>query len=71
MSSLKEYFSTDWGAMTVTDWVGTILTVVIFLLMVGLYVYALRPKNREKLESKRFIPLDEDRIESGEDNGGK
>jgi len=57
--------------MTVTDWVGTILTVVIFLLMVGLYVYALRPKNREKLEAKRFIPLDEDRIESGENNGGK
>jgi hypothetical protein len=38
--------------------------------MIGLYVYVLRPKNRDKFESKRFIPLDEDNIESGEKNGG-
>lgn len=71
MSSLKDYFHTDWGAMTTNDWIGTILTVVIFLLMVGLYVYVLRPKNRDKLESKRFIPMDEDRIDSGDKNGGE
>ena len=70
MSSLKDYFHTDWGAMTATDWVGTILTVVIFLLMVGLYVYVLRPKNRDKLEKNRFIPMDEDKTDSGEKNGG-
>ncbi len=68
MSSLKDYFHTDWEAMTATDWVGTILTVVIFLLMVGLYAYVLRPKTRKKLESNRFIPLDEDRTDSGEKN---
>ena len=57
--------------MTATDWVGTILTVVIFLLMVGLYVYVLRPKNREKFESKRFIPLeDEGKQDTGEKDGG-
>lgn len=44
MNSLKDYFSTDIQAMTTNDWVGTILTVVIFLLMLGLYVYVLRPK---------------------------
>lgn len=66
MSSLKDYFHTDWGAMTLTDWVGTILTVVIFLLMIWAYFYALRPKNREKLEAQRFIPLDEDRIDNGD-----
>ncbi len=66
MSSLKDYFHTDWGAMTITDWVGTILTVVIFLLMIWAYFYALRPKNREKLEAQRFIPLDEDRIDNGD-----
>ena len=38
MNSLKEYFHTDWGAMTTTDWIGTILTVVIFLLMIVAYV---------------------------------
>lgn len=70
MNSLREYFQTDWAAMTTTDWVGTILTVVIFLLMVGLYVYVLRPKNREKFESKKFIPLDDEEIKSGEKNGG-
>ena len=70
MSSLNDYFHTDWEAMTATDWVGTILTVVIFLLMLGLYVYVLRPKNRDKLEKNRFIPLDEDKTDSGEKNGG-
>ena len=71
MSSLREYFSTDWGAMTTTDWVGTILTVVIFLLMVGLYFHVLRPKNRDKFEEKRFIPMDDDnQMNSGDKNGG-
>ena len=66
MSSLREYFHTDWGAMTVTDWIGTVLTVLVFLLMVGLYVYVLRPKNRERLEAHRHIPMtDDDRFESG------
>lgn len=72
MNSLKEYFHTDWEAMTTNDWIGTILTVVVFLLMVGLYVYVLRPKNRERLESKRFLPLDdEDENQNGERDGGK
>lgn len=58
--------------MTATDWFGTILTVVIFLLMVGLFVYVLRPKNREKFESKKYIPLDEDEtVINGDKNGGK
>jgi cytochrome c oxidase cbb3-type subunit 4 len=71
VNSLKEYFHTDWGAMTTNDWIGTIITVVIFLLMVGLYVYVLRPKNREKFESKRFIPLeDDDKQQNGEKDGG-
>lgn len=60
MSKLKEYFYTDWEAMTASDWVGMIITVVVFLLMVALYVYVLRPKNRDKLESHRNIPMDDD-----------
>ena len=70
MNSLAEYFHTDWSAMTNNDWIGLIMTVVTFLLMVGLYFYALRPKNREKLEKNRFIPMDEERIERGDKNGG-
>nr|WP_218650000.1 cbb3-type cytochrome c oxidase subunit 3 [endosymbiont of Lamellibrachia barhami] len=56
--------------MTTNDWIGLVMTVVTFLLMVGLYFYALRPKNRDKLEKNRFIPMDEDRIDSGDKNGG-
>ncbi len=57
--SLKDYLHTDWQAMTANDWVGTVITVVVFLLMVVLYVYVLRPKNR-RLETHRHIPLEED-----------
>lgn len=60
MSSLGDYLATDWSAMTAQDWIGTILTVVVFLLMVGLYFTVLRPKNRERLEAQRFIPFDGD-----------
>jgi cytochrome c oxidase cbb3-type subunit 4 len=71
VTSLAEYFHTDWEAMTTNDWIGTILTVVIFLLMVGLYVYVLRPKNRDKFEPHKNIPLDdEDNRVTGDKNGG-
>ena len=56
--------------MTTTDWVGTILTVVIFLLMVGLYVYVLRPKNRDRFEANKYIPMDDDQMNRGNNNGG-
>ena len=57
--------------MTVNDWIGMILTVVVALAMVVAYVYVFRPKNRDKLESRRFIPMDEDQIETGDKDGGK
>ena len=64
--------------MTRNDWIGTILTVVVFLLMVGVYVIVLRPKNRDALEAQKHIPIDDDemvreddaRISTGEKNGG-
>jgi cytochrome c oxidase cbb3-type subunit 4 len=71
VSSFSDYFHTDWEAMTTSDWVGLIMTVVTFLLMIGAYFYAFRPKNRDKLEKNRFIPMDDDdAIDSGEKNGG-
>lgn len=70
MSSLKEYFHTDWEAMTTNDWIGLTMTVVAFLLMIIVYFYALRPKNKEKLEKNRFIPMDDDVTDSGDKNGG-
>ena len=68
---MLEYFHTDWAAMTATDWVGTILTVVIFVLMVIAYFQVFRPKNRDKLESRKHIPFEEDQADIGENDGGK
>lgn len=65
MTSLREYFSTDWGAMTPTDWIGLSLTVLIFVALVVVYVYALRPKNRERFDDYRRIPMDDEHIEPG------
>ncbi len=60
MSDLKDYFHTDWAAMTLHDWIGMIVTVGVFLLMVVAYVYVFKPSNKERLESQRHIPLEED-----------
>jgi len=60
VNSLKEYFHTDWGAMTQHDWIGLIMTIVVFFVMVGLYVYVFHPSNKERLESQRHIPLDDE-----------
>ncbi len=65
MNSLKEHFHTDWSAMTATDWVGLSVTVGIFLALCAIYFYALRPKNRDRLEACRHIPFEEDSIVSG------
>lgn len=56
--------------MTTNDWIGLVMTVVAFILMVIVYFYALRPKNRDKLEKNRFIPMDDDATDSGDKNGG-
>ena len=66
MNSIKEYFQTDWAAMTLHDWLGLGITIIVFLMMIAIYVYIFHPANKERFESQRFIPLDEDRI-SAED----
>lgn len=71
MNSLAEYFHTDWAAMTVSDWIGTILTVVVFILMVVLYFQVLRPKNRDRLEARKYIPFEDDKEFNGDKDGGK
>ncbi len=47
------YFHTDWAAMTVTDWVGLIVTVMVFIAMVAAYVLVFLPGNKKKLEDQR------------------
>jgi cytochrome c oxidase cbb3-type subunit 4 len=68
---MRDHFNTDWAAMTATDWVGTILTVVIAVLMVVAYFQVFRPKNRESLESRKHIPFEEDIEDRGDHDGGK
>lgn len=55
--------------MTATDWFGTALTVIIFLLMLGLYIWVLRPKNKDKIESHRTLPLEEEERNSENKDG--
>lgn len=62
VNSIKEYFHTDWAAMTFHDWLGLIITIIVFVLMVAVYLYVFNPANKEKLESRRYIPLEEDSI---------
>ena len=64
MSSLREYFHTNWSAMTLHDWLGLIITVGAFLAMVWIYSYVFNPKNKERLESQRHIPFDEENTDS-------
>ncbi|NQY51530.1 MAG: cbb3-type cytochrome c oxidase subunit 3 [Piscirickettsiaceae bacterium] len=47
--------------MTGTDWLGMVMTVVIFMLMVVLYSWVLHPKNKESFESHRNMPLNDDK----------
>ena len=46
--------------MTLNDWIGLTITVVIFLLMIGLYFQVLRPSNKEDLEARKHIPMDDE-----------
>ena len=65
---MLEYFHTDWEAMTLNDWAGLIVTVVVFFLMIWAYVYAFHPKNKEKLESQRHVIFENDDDNDAEDS---
>lgn len=60
MTSLKEYFHTDWAAMTTQDWIGLVLTVAIFLFMVWAYVHVFHPKNKAKFDARQNLMPDAD-----------
>jgi len=64
VTKIQEYLHTDWAAMTGTDWFGLILTVVVFILMVIVYTWALNPKNKKEIESHRSMVLNDDDMKS-------
>lgn len=57
---ISDYFHSDWGAMTTTDWWGFFVTFAIFFLMVGLYVWVFKPSSKDKLEQHCDFVLKED-----------
>jgi len=68
VSSLSEFFSTDWDAMTHADWSGLIIVVILTVLMAGLYFWVFNPKNRDKFEQYRdFVNENENENENQED----
>jgi cytochrome c oxidase cbb3-type subunit IV len=69
VTKIQEYFHTDWSAMTGNDWLGLILTVVIFVLMVVVYFWALNPKNKDNLESHRTMLMDDDDKNAEKEDG--
>jgi cytochrome c oxidase cbb3-type subunit IV len=60
VESTQGYFYTDWSAMTSHDWAGMIVTVVTFALMAIAYFYVFRPKNKDKLESQKYLFMDDE-----------
>jgi len=60
VNSVQDFFHTDWDAMTQHDWLGLVITIVVFIIMIGLYFYILHPSNKERFEAYRHIPLNDD-----------
>lgn len=60
VENTQGYFYTDWSAMTSHDWAGMIVTVVTFALMAIAYFYVFRPKNKDKLESQKYLFMDDE-----------
>ena len=58
---IRDFFHTEWNAMTTTGWTGLAIVIVLFFLMLGLYVWVFAPSNRDKLEQYRdFVVRDEE-----------
>jgi len=62
---LREYFHTDWAAMTFHDWLGLAMTIIVFFMMIALYWYVFSPANKERLEARRHLPTEDDFHNSG------
>lgn len=55
MTEETSILDTDWTALTVNDWVGMIVTVGVAIVLLIAYLYVFHPKNKEKLESQRYL----------------
>jgi len=71
VNSLRDFFSTDWEAMTHADWTGLIIVLVLTALMIALYVWIFRPANRDKFEQYRDFVNDNDEDKDREAGHGQ
>ncbi len=46
--------------MTAIDWFGTIVTVIVFIIILIAYVYAFIPKNKKKFDEIKKIPFNDE-----------
>lgn len=46
--------------MTLHDWLGLLVTVIVFLVMSALIVYVLHPSNKQRFENQRRLPSEDD-----------
>jgi len=60
---VSDLFSTDWSAMTTTDWTGLTILLVVAGLMFAAYFTILKPANRDKFEQHRDFVNHEDDME--------
>jgi len=57
---IKDFFQTDWSALTRADWAGLVIVSLLTLVMIGLYVWVFKPGNRNKFEQYRdFVNKDD------------
>ena len=56
--------------MTRADWAGLIIVLLLTVLMVGLYVWVFKPRNRDRFEQYRnFVNQDDEINGEGEHHG--
>jgi len=67
VNSLREFFATDWDAMTHADWSGLIIVTVLSVLMAGLYFWIFKPSNRDHFEQHRDFVNDDSAHEHNEE----
>lgn len=48
-----------YAIMTTVDWIGLSLSVVLFAATIGVYLYVLAPKSGRKLETYKYLIMDE------------
>jgi len=60
VSKIQNYFTTDWSAMTTSDWLGLTITVAVFLGMFVAFVWALWPRKKKQLEDQKYKILEDE-----------